>query len=761
MKGVLRMNTASSDRNTFNALRATGWKRAKTGSALAAVLILCTAAAMIGASTMNVSTNDRKMNRLAALNTEARNASEAVVEYGLAELSQRFEGQNTFLTNELARSKRPLTLPSSFYSVFSGSNLVLPANPYNGTVAHGTYSTELIGGTVPDAGWMFLDPRIPGNASDTLCSRNVLVRQIKIFGKATVSDSAGNTVVSRCSATLQVRDAPLFSYAVFYNMDMEVAPGVSMKIVGPAHTNKNLYVCGQSGASLSFYDTVTAVGRIYHTLKTGYGESVGSGIISFTDDDGNLVAMNTGSAAGFDSTYADWYNKSMSLWDGNVQDASYGVQKCASVSLPDYQSDDTTTSTKDDALNYAYQMIMPLNTTASAVAAVEEQKYAYKAGLVIVVSKDSSGVSTWSLYAQKHDAKGNLIYSGTAPDRTLLCSSTSTDPEIAANLSAIFAKNNYVSSTSGGVTTVSGGLYDTRRQSGIDIFEINMGKFRDAIQKNDARDWGNTTSATDATYAPSTWWNGVVYVEFPTTATTAGADGVKASDDGFGLRLKNAQSSGSGSSYVAGIPAPSWSTATGTTLATNNVMYVQGSYNADGKSSTGSSTVVDDANEPAASLVADAITLLSAGWLDSESARQVSKTSTTYKYAGAAADYLEISAALITGIVPTNKALNGYGSGSVNNLPRFLEMWGTTAQTVRYRGSLVALYESEIAIQPFRTSITSSNYVFSPPNRDWGFNSLFSDGVYPPGTPNMRSFKRVDLQFLNEAEWNAQTASLP
>ena len=737
-----------------------GKSRARRGSALAAVLILCTAAAMIGASTMDISTTERRMNRLAALNTEARNASEAVVEYGLAELSQRFESQNTFASDELARTKKPLTLPSSFYTVFSGSNVVMPTNPYNGTVAHGTYSTEIIGGSVPDAGWMFLDPRIPGNASDPLNSRNVLVRQVRIFGKATVRDSAGNTVVSRCCASLQVRDAPLFSYAVFYNMDMEVAPGVTMKIVGPVHTNKNLYVCGQSGASLNFYNTVTAVGKIYHTLKTGYGETVGSGVISFTDDDGNLVAMNTGSAAGFDSTYADWYNKSMSLWDGNVQDSSYGVQKCASVSLPDYQPDDSTTSTKDDALNYAYQMIMPLNTTSTADASVEEQKYEYKAGLVVVITTDSSGVATYKLYAQKHDAKGKLIYSGTAPSRTLLCSSSDTATKIAANLTAIFKKNNYVYNSS--TSTVTGGMYDTRRQSGVDLFEIDMGKMRDSLETNDARDWGTSAaSATDTTYVPSTWWNGIVYVEFPTASGTAGADGVIASVDGYGLRLYDAKATGSGATYKPGIPDPSWSSATGTTIATNNVMYVQGCYNADGSSSTGSSTAVDDSKEPAASLVADAITLLSPGWLDSESQRQVTKTSTTYKYAGAASDYLEISAALITGIVPTNKANNGYGSGSVNNLPRFLEMWGTTAQTVRYRGSLVALYESEIAIQPFRTSITSSNYVFSPPNRDWGFNSLFSDGIYPPGTPNMRSFKRVDLKFLSEDEWNAEVTSLP
>jgi len=730
----------------------------RRGSALAAVLILCTAAAMIGAGTMDVATTERRLNHRAAMNLEARNAAEAVVEYGLAELSQRFQTQNSFQSNELSRTQRPLTLPASFYSVFAGSNVVLPANPYSGAVEHGTYSTELIGGSVPDAGWMFLDPRIPGNASDPLSSRNVLVRQVRVYGRATVRDSRGVESVSRCRATLQIRDAPLFSYAVFYNMDMEVAPGVTMDIVGPVHTNKNLYVCGQSGASLRFHDTVTAVGGVYHTLKTGYGESVGSGIISFANDAGNLVAMNTGSAHGYDSTYADWYNKSMALWDGNVQDSAYGVQKCASVSLPDYEEDDLATATIDDALNYAYQMILPLNTSASANASVEEQKFVYKAGLVLVITTASNNITTYSLYAQKHDSDGKLVYSGTAPDRTFLCSSTSTDPEIAANLAAIFAVNNYASHTSGTATIVDGGLYDTRRQKGVDLFEINMGKLRDALERNDARDWGNTSSASDATYAPSTWWNGIVYVEFPAASGTAGPDGVLASQDGYGLRLKNAQSSGSGSTYTPGIPDPSWSSATGTTLVTNNVMYVQGNYNADGKSSTGSSTTVDDPKDPAAALAADAITLLSPGWADAESARQVAKSTTTYKYAGATSDYLEISAALIAGIVPTNKANNGYGSGSVNNLPRFLEVWN---QTVRYRGSLVALYESEIAIQPFRTSLSSSNYVFSPPQRDWGFNSLFSSGVYPPGTPNMRSFRRVDLKFLGEDEWNSEIAALP
>jgi hypothetical protein len=720
----------------------------RRGSALAAVLIVCTCVAMVAGTAMQLSTSERRMNHYAALNAEARNAAEAIAEYGLADLTYRFNTQNSFASDALKRTKTPLKLPSSFFTVFANSNVVMPGNPYDATVTH---DTEIVGGSIPDAGMTFINASIPGNESDVLADRNVIIRQVRVYGKATVRDAGGTTVTARYRRSLQVRDAPLFSYAIFYNMPLEFVVGPAMEVTGPVHTNSDLYL--ECDNSLTFYDKVTAVGKIRHDLRRNsagtlvYGsETVGSGTISFYDKNGTKTSMKSGSTW-IDSNYSDWYKTSLKLWGGNVQDAAYSVRACKSVAFDSYVEDNPETTTVNEMRDYAYQMIMPLDTSASANATVEKQKYAYKAGLVIIVSTGTTGITTFSLYAQKFDAQGNLVYSGTTPSRTFLCTYTpvtiNSDTEIKANLSAIFKITNCTYSGS----TLTSGMFDARRGAGIDLLEVDMNKLRSALEKNDARDWANTSSSTDATYRPQTWWNGIIYFQFPyDTSDVKGADGVVMSVDNFGVRLYDAAATLVGTTYTPGIPHPTWSQETGTTIATNNTMYIKGHYNADGdKTNTGSNTAVDDVNEPAASLVADSITFLSSNWNDANSQKSLS-----YRVASS---FTEISAAVVSGIVPTNSDGKKCRSGAVNNFPRFLEDFNN--QTLRYRGSMVVLYQSEVGNENF----TTSTY-YNPPIRNWGFNVMFANGIFPPGTPNIRTYKRVDSKYLSEGEWATETNSL-
>lgn len=713
-------------------------KSHKRGSALAAVFIICTCVAMVAGSSMQQSSTDKRLNHFAALNAEARNAAEAITEYGLADLTFRFDTQNSFKNGELKKSQSPLKLPESFYSVFANSNVVMPPKPYDATAPVGAYDTEIVGGLISDAGRTFIDASIPGNETDVLADRSVIIRQVRVYGKATVQDVLGNSITARCRRSLQVRDAPLFSYAIFYNMTLEFIVGPAMEVIGPVHTNADLYL--ECDNSLKFDDRVTAVGNIYHDLRRHNGtivygtETLGTGTITFKDADGNNISMKSGSTW-IDSRYSEWYKTSLKLWDGKVQDAAHSVRTCKSVAFDTYVEDDPYTAA-DEMRNWAYQIIMPLNTTSAADANLEKQKYAYKAGLVVKVDTDASGITKYTLFAQKFDADGNLVYTGTSPNRTLLFSSDNMDPEIKANREAIFTIRNY-SYFSG---SIKESMYDARRASGIDLLDVNMNNLRDALEKNDARDWGNTTLATDATYRPQTWWNGVIYFEFPLDSSDVkGVDGAQISVDDCGVRLRDARSSGSGSSYVPGIPAPSWSSATGTTVATNNTMYIYGHYNADGSSSTGSMSAVDNSIEPAASLVADSITFLSPNWVDANSMKSYS----SYRVASS---FTEVSAAIISGIVPTNSDGKKCRSGAVNNLPRFLENFSN--RTFRYRGSMVVLYKSELGSENFATGT-----YYNPPIRNWGFNSLFENGVYPPGTPNIRTYKRVDSKYLSADEW--------
>lgn len=232
----------------------------------------------------------------------------------------------------------------------------------------------------------------------------------------------------------------------------------------------------------------------------------------------------------------------------------------------------------------------------------------------------------------------------------------------------------------------------------------------------------------------------------------------------------------------------------GFTLATNGPLYIKGNFNADGVSGTGDSILPDstswysstypNANEMSAMVAADAVTFVTEGYSLKLSNKGLSTDATkptvgangagTVKqldgFAGTttatSANFQEISTAIICGLVPTipynytqmpytNQTLTY--SGSVNNLPRFLESLGSI--TVRYRGSMAALFESEVSNGPFFEGPHS--FWFSPPTRDWGYHQYLAAGKYPPGTPVLRTTRLISMEDITSAQYAAGPAQLP
>src|SRR5690606_2333771 len=99
------------------------------------------------------------------------------------------------------------------------------------------------------------------NADDPLIGMTVLATAVTIYGKATVEDFKGKQKTAYAAADLLVRDAPLFSHAIFYNMDLEIAPSPDMNIIGKVHTNGDLWYMS-AGGKLNFMNTVSASGQI-------------------------------------------------------------------------------------------------------------------------------------------------------------------------------------------------------------------------------------------------------------------------------------------------------------------------------------------------------------------------------------------------------------------------------------------------------------------------------------------------------------------
>jgi hypothetical protein len=174
----------------------------------------------------------------------------------------------------------------------------------------------------------------------------------------------------------------------------------------------------------------------------------------------------------------------------------------------------------------------------------------------------------------------------------------------------------------------------------------------------------------------------------------------------------------------------------GFSVASENGLYTLGDYNATGISAVGTPTQPAQYTgaEVPTSLVADAVTILSKEWRDAKSFRNPCQYGTrTVSAAGETA----VRAALLMGdsrsSLRTSEPDQGGGdanlSGGVHNFPRFLESWGTR---FNYCGSLINLFNS----RQHDGAHKNGNKTYSPPTRNWVFNTAFLDiNRLPPGTP--------------------------
>lgn len=231
------------------------------------------------------------------------------------------------------------------------------------------------------------------------------------------------------------------------------------------------------------------------------------------------------------------------------------------------------------------------------------------------------------------------------------------------------------------------------------------------------------------------------------TATSVAKDIAAVFDHVFyrrGVRLING--SRPPGTYNASTP----SSTRGFSFASENGVYVQGNYNATSISSVGTPTAANlyqpqGADDVPCSVVGDAVTLLSNSWTDGQSfvypftlgSRPVTETHMRFAM---------ISGDTITSLSASPNQGGGdlKMNGGVHNFLRFLEDWGGTR--LNYAGSLINLYNSHNNSGPFKCC----NNVYSPPTRNWVFDSTFLDvNRLPPGTPYFQNIQMTGFQRIN------------
>lgn len=199
----------------------------------------------------------------------------------------------------------------------------------------------------------------------------------------------------------------------------------------------------------------------------------------------------------------------------------------------------------------------------------------------------------------------------------------------------------------------------------------------------------------------------------------------------------------------------------GFSFASENGVYIQGNYNASGvavgMSGSGDPTPYDQYINASgtmvpASVVADAVTILSNQWNDGKSFRWAFEFGTTALGGRVSGGDDTVRCALLMGDTLSFDQNNGptqggdiHLAGGVHNFKRFRETWGNN---VNYCGSLINLFNSVGNNGTFKCC----THVYTPPTRNWVFDSNFLDPRrLPPGTPyfqyiNLTGFRRTYRQ---------------
>jgi hypothetical protein len=392
---------------------------------------------------------------------------------------------------------------------------------------------------------------------------------------------------------------PIFQYAVFYNILMEVAPGPNFTITGPVHGNADIYL--DPASTLTFGGNLTCSSTIHESKNPISPKAAQSGTIVYQGAHDSGVST-----------------LSLPIGTNNSPAAVEQVLELPPGSLP-FGSEDP-------------------------FAGLGQQRYYNKADLIIIVSNNAVSVTSgrWNSFATT----------------------------LKTNEVSMFVSTN-------------ASFFNERETQTVQAIQIDVAGLK----------LWNATNASIRPYLPL-HDVGTIYVADQRTL---------ASNNESGVRLVNGTN----------LPPQ------GLTVATTSPLYILGDYNVPpaAKGTTNTSGTLP------ASVAADAVTLLSNAWNDSNGGQALSSriASTT-----------TVNAAVLTGIVATTPS--SY-SGGLENALRYLENWNSVTQT--YNGSLICMFQSKVASAPW-VGTGSPPGIYNPPICNWSLDQNFQfSNKLPPATPSL------------------------
>ena len=482
--------------------------------------------------------------------------------------------------------------------------------------------------------------------------------------------------------TFQAAIIPVFQFAIFYNLNLEIDPGGSMTIAGPVFCNQNIW---EGSPNTTYKSTVSAVGTNYYTG----GSSVADPFCSGKTDSGNSTFLISGQPTDANNALILPIGGSSDNNPTNVEailnrpPASLSVSDTSDIGYLDtnqiylYNASDLIISNAQTGTASA----SPSGTSSIAIFYDDKEESPRLHQLVNDYYTLKTGGSTnyvsWSKSAKK-DAYTNVLYAGWS---------------FATNVS----------------------FYDYRETATAQAVQIDVAQFNlwvtDQVATNGGGQYnilcGGTDGSTGDKYHPI----GSIYVYNNVPLKSAQLPAVR---------------------LIHGDVLPS---SYGLTVSTPQPLYVFGNYNVRTNLTMGGTDIglnVTTNSWPAA-IMADAVTVLSTNWSDSYTTEK--PKGTTHGPSDTT-----VNAAMLEGIVQSKGSAY---SGGVENFLRLLEDWGSTGPSgnhqpiLTYNGSIVVMFPSVYA-----TNAWNGNY-YGVPKRQWAFDLNFTNATgLPPLSPSSRSLIR-------------------
>jgi hypothetical protein len=208
---------------------------ARSGYILLVTLAFLTVALIAYASLMYWVSTNSKITKRNILFNQSQAAAESATESIIAAMIRDFSNQSL---NSASAYSASTNLPSQVWPIsFQFSDT-------NGNVNTASVSESPLG-------WFTALPGSYTNLSG--------LGQICNITAVAAPQNVGENLSAKISQSIWFGSIPVFQFAIFYNLDLEINPGSAMTINGRVHSNNNIYATGSSsGSPLTFSDVVEA-----------------------------------------------------------------------------------------------------------------------------------------------------------------------------------------------------------------------------------------------------------------------------------------------------------------------------------------------------------------------------------------------------------------------------------------------------------------------------------------------------------------------